>query len=402
MTDEITVERVQQMITRAPYHQWLGLKVVALHDDGIELTATWREEWVVNPERRYTHGGVLAALIDLGADWAMVKKLGRAVPTIDLRVDYHSAAMPGDLTIKGKVVRLGGQFSCAEAQVLDAQGKLLASGRGTYFTAPPKRAPKATQSSASCDERLHQSRRSDRRDRDLSKIAVIDLGGEESPREFSYAQLDAMANGVARALASRGFARGDRIAILSANRAEYLAAYYGIMRAGLVAVPVNFKFPRADHPFHPAGFRREAGVLRCRSGAPDCPDRPSGRRPFGGDGRRRASTTFSIPARSTPIVPAQGEPAMFLYTSGSTGTPKGVVLSHQSHIWVVRDAAGARARPPPLSDRGAALSHERAGALQARLRGARHHRAAAAVHRARLYRRRSSATAPPGSPPCRR
>ena len=81
MSDELTIEKVQALITRAPYHQWLGLKVVALHDDGIELTATWREEWVVNLERRYTHGGVLAALIDLGADWAMVKKLGRGVPT---------------------------------------------------------------------------------------------------------------------------------------------------------------------------------------------------------------------------------------------------------------------------------------------------------------------------------
>ena len=138
MSEELTIERVQELITRGPYHQWLGLKVTAVHDDGIELTATWREEWVVNPERRYTHGGVLAALVDVGADWAMVKKTGRGVPTIDMRVDYPAAAMPGDLTVRGKIVRMGGQFSTAEAHVFDAQGKLLASGRGTYFTAPPK------------------------------------------------------------------------------------------------------------------------------------------------------------------------------------------------------------------------------------------------------------------------
>jgi uncharacterized protein (TIGR00369 family) len=136
MSDDI-LEKAQASITRGPYHQWLGLKVIAVHDDGIELTATWREEWVVNPERRYTHGGVLAALVDLAADWALFKKLGRPVPTIDLRVDYHAPAMPGDITAKGKVVRQGGQFSCAEAFLYDKDGKLLASGRGTYFTAPP-------------------------------------------------------------------------------------------------------------------------------------------------------------------------------------------------------------------------------------------------------------------------
>jgi uncharacterized protein (TIGR00369 family) len=138
MNEDITLERVQAMITRAPYHQWLGLKVIALHDDGIEVRATWREEWVVNPDRRYTHGGLLATLIDLGADWAMVKNLGRAVPTINMRVDYHAPAMPGDLTVRGKVVRMGAQFSTSEARVFDAQDKLVASGRGTYFTAPPK------------------------------------------------------------------------------------------------------------------------------------------------------------------------------------------------------------------------------------------------------------------------
>src|SRR4029077_3987547 len=83
-----------------------------------------------------------------------------------------------------------------------------------------------------------------RRDRDLGKIAIIDLGGEPSPREFSFAQIDAVATGVPCALADRGLQSGDRIALLAANRAEYIAAYYGIMRSGFVAVPVNFKFPR--------------------------------------------------------------------------------------------------------------------------------------------------------------
>jgi uncharacterized protein (TIGR00369 family) len=81
---------------------------------------------------------VLAALIDIADDWAMVRQTGRGVPTIDLRVDYHRPALRGDLVARGKVIRAGSQFATAEAQVLDAEGKLLASGRGTYFTAPPK------------------------------------------------------------------------------------------------------------------------------------------------------------------------------------------------------------------------------------------------------------------------
>jgi uncharacterized protein (TIGR00369 family) len=135
---EWTVDRAQEVITRGPYHQWLGLKVTAVEDGAIELTAAWREEWVVNPERRYTHGGILAALVDLAADNALITRTSRGVPTIDLRVDYHSAAMPGDLIARGKVIKFGSQFATCEAQVFDRDGKLLASGRGTYYTAPPK------------------------------------------------------------------------------------------------------------------------------------------------------------------------------------------------------------------------------------------------------------------------
>jgi len=136
--EQITPEQVEQLLRRGPFHQWLGIKVLKVEADGIELKATWREEWVVNPDRRYTHGGVLAALVDLAADWAMVTRTGRGVPTIDMRVDYHAAAMPGDLIARGRIIKWGSQFSVAEAQVFDEGGKLLASGRGTYLTAPPK------------------------------------------------------------------------------------------------------------------------------------------------------------------------------------------------------------------------------------------------------------------------
>jgi acyl-CoA synthetase (AMP-forming)/AMP-acid ligase II len=129
--------------------------------------------------------------------------------------------------------------------------------------------------------------------------------------------------------------RGDRVALLAANRAEYIAAYYGIMRAGLVAVPVNFKFPRDTIQF----IIRDAGakfVFSDRAREADCPP---------GIVSVTFGATFEAfldPGPFAAVVPRPDEPAMFLYTSGSTGTPKGVVLSHQSHIWVVetRLAAG--------------------------------------------------------------
>jgi uncharacterized protein (TIGR00369 family) len=135
---QISAEKLQELLSRGPFNKWLNFTVLKSDADGVELKAAWREEWVVNVERRYTHGGILAAIVDVAGDFAIAAKLGRPVPTIDMRVDYHKAAMPGDLTAKGRVVRLGSQFTTAEAHVYDKDGALVASGRGTYFTAPPK------------------------------------------------------------------------------------------------------------------------------------------------------------------------------------------------------------------------------------------------------------------------
>jgi uncharacterized protein (TIGR00369 family) len=134
----LTVEQLQALISRGPFNKWLSFTVLKADDAGIEVKAAWREEWVVNPDRRYTHGGILAAIVDVAADYALAAQLGRPVPTIDIRVDYHKAAMPGDVTAKARVVRTGSQYSTAEAYVYDSEGSLVASGRGTYFTAPPK------------------------------------------------------------------------------------------------------------------------------------------------------------------------------------------------------------------------------------------------------------------------
>ncbi len=176
------------------------------------------------------------------------------------------------------------------------------------------------------------------RSRDLSKIAIVDLGGRQVPREFTFLELDAMSMAVARALSKRGLARGDRVAILSANRAEYLAAYYGIMRAGLVAVPVNYRFPRTTIHFilDDCGAKLVFCDPRRRD---DCPEMPVV--VFGAEGSE-SFDAFLEPGEFKSVVAAPNEPAMFLYTSGSTGPPKGVVLSHQSHIWVVETRLGGQ------------------------------------------------------------
>lgn len=177
--------------------------------------------------------------------------------------------------------------------------------------------------------------------RDLDKIALIgvDSDAQAPARHYTYRDIDALANGVARTLAARGYAAGTRIALLAANSVPYVAAVLGIMRAGLIAVPVNFKFPPsliayvladsgAELVFYDAARRDalpptiDAVALICADGTP--------------------LAGFADPGSFDAVQPASADtPALMLYTSGSTGKPKGVLLSHASHLWIVNTRRSA-------------------------------------------------------------
>ncbi len=152
---------------------------------------------------------------------------------------------------------------------------------------------------------------------DSDQEALVDLSGAVQPRSFSYAQLQHLANGTAAHLAIE---KGTRVGILAQNSVEFLAILLGIMRAGGVAVPINYKFP--DSIIRYIVTDAELPIVYADAGH-------AGRLPAEVDVRAMACES----ADHYPIVqPLANEPGMVLYTSGSTGRPKGVVLSHDSQL----------------------------------------------------------------------
>ena len=61
-------------------------------------------------------------------------------------------------------------------------------------------------------------------------------------REITWSVFDEKANRVANMLLSRGVKKGEKVAILMFNSLEWLPIYFGILKTGAIAVPINFRF----------------------------------------------------------------------------------------------------------------------------------------------------------------
>lgn len=130
-----TIEEWQERIDISPFQRWLGLRVTEAGDGTLAVTLPWKEELVSNPQPPTVHGGILASLIDLMGLYAVLTTGNISLATVDLRVDYHRPAGPGDIRAEAAVIKLGSKVSTAETKLLDGNGKLLASGRGVYLMA---------------------------------------------------------------------------------------------------------------------------------------------------------------------------------------------------------------------------------------------------------------------------
>jgi acyl-CoA synthetase (AMP-forming)/AMP-acid ligase II len=167
-----------------------------------------------------------------------------------------------------------------------------------------------------------------------ARVALVDFPPHAPPRETTYEALDAACNAFARGLVRAGISNGDRIGILTRNRAEFVSAFFGAMRVGAVPVPVNPKLGAEAV----AAIFADAGVRLVVTEAASAATCPAALTRIDLDDE----ATFADHGAFEAVPPSRDDAAFQLYTSGSTGRPKGVVHGHAAQAWCVDAVARAR------------------------------------------------------------
>ncbi len=200
----------------------------------------------------------------------------------------------------------------------------------------------------------------------------IALSEAATGRTVTWAELDDLADRVVAGLSEAGMVAGYRVMLVLANSIEFVAAYLGALRAGMVVVPAN-----------PRGVAGELIRMVADSGArmvfADDRTMPVVREAVAGLGdaleasgvepaARPRVVAVATPAeagerswddlvaRSEVHGPARSDPealAVLLYTSGTSGLPRGAMLSHRALLANIEQVAGVE--PPMITGRDVVL-----------------------------------------------
>ena len=172
------------------------------------------------------------------------------------------------------------------------------------------------------------------------KLAVV-----AGDLRVSYAEFDAAVNRAAHALAGRGLAKGDRLALLSHNCWQYVLLAFATARIGVVLVPVNFMLGAEEIAFI-LGHCGACGMV-AEGGLAATADKALAAAGIEGGIRGWIGLSGAAPAAgwedvddwwrsgddSAPDVEiADDDPLRLMYTSGTESRPKGVMLSSRSLI----------------------------------------------------------------------
>lgn len=172
------------------------------------------------------------------------------------------------------------------------------------------------------------------------RLAVVDL---QTGLRLTYAQLDARAAACALTWRqSLGLEPGDRVALLSGNRLEFLDAFFAAAKSGIVLVPLGTRLTPAEVGYiigdcRPSVFLYDgdhADTVRELDGAAKVGAWIALDEPARADHARHADLLARRP--EGPFVRPRIDPesaCCLLYTSGTTGRPKGVILPHRMIAW---------------------------------------------------------------------
>ena len=188
-------------------------------------------------------------------------------------------------------------------------------------------------------------------DRDAAQnwreASLIEAASPDAPyrREMSWKDFDRRANRFANLLLSRGIKRGTKVAILMMNCLEYLPIYFGILKAGCIVVPMNFRYASDEIKycleladvevlvFGPEFIERMNAIAD---------DLPTLRTMFfiGKNGPAYTEDLLRLTgfcsSSAPPVAMDEDDDAAIYFSSGTTGFPKAILHRHRALLHACR------------------------------------------------------------------